>query len=63
MDADITEVLDNAMNESRVFINGSLMTSGSTYTFKLGKFYSLSVNHGGAVQIVFHDERLCGLCT
>ena len=42
VDADITAVLDNAMNETKVFINGSLMTSGSTYTFKLGKFLWLS---------------------
>ena len=42
VDADITALLDNAMNESKVFINGSLMISGSTYTFKLGKFHWLS---------------------
>ncbi len=37
VDAGITAVLDAAGNTDKVFINGSLMTSGSTYTFKLGK--------------------------
>ena len=47
VDADITRVLDNAMNESDVFINGSLMASGSTYTFKLSKSDSLKINCAG----------------
>ena len=37
MDADITAVLVAALNRDKVFINGTLMNSGSTYTFKLGK--------------------------
>ena len=37
MNADITAVLAAAKDDDRVFINGTLMTSGSTYTFKLGK--------------------------
>ncbi len=40
VDADITTVLDTAEYKDKVFINGSLMTSGSTYTFKLSKFCS-----------------------
>jgi hypothetical protein len=38
VNAEITAVLNAAINKARVFINGSLMTSGSTYTFKLSKF-------------------------
>ena len=35
VNADITAVLDAAEDNDRVFINGTLMASGSTYTFKL----------------------------
>ena len=37
-DAKITAELDKAEDKSKVFINGTLMTAGSTYKFKLGGF-------------------------
>ena len=37
-DSKITAELDKAENKSKVFINGTLMTGGSTYKFKLGGF-------------------------
>ena len=40
MDADISSVLDAAEDKDKVVINGTLMNSGSSYTFKLSKFIS-----------------------
>ena len=39
VNADITAVLDAAENKDRVSINGTLMAAGSSYTFKLSKFF------------------------
>jgi hypothetical protein len=38
VDADISSVLDDAEDKDKVVINGTLMNSGSSYTFKLSKF-------------------------
>ena len=38
VDADISSVLDAAEDKDKVVINGTLMNSGSSYTFKLSKF-------------------------
>jgi hypothetical protein len=37
VNAEITAVLNATINNARVFINGTLMSPGTTYEFKLGK--------------------------